>query len=141
MATTQPQMEPKAQHYIPKFYLKGFTNRQGKLWVYERFKPMRESKSKREAHRPGYYTHSDQGERDETAESVLGMYESLAAPVVSKLATPQYVLTAENAAHLIMFVALMFARVPSWRENLDNAAAELARANHLEVARDILISG
>jgi Protein of unknown function (DUF4238) len=56
----------KAQHYIPKFYLKGFTDKQGKLWVCEKFKPVRDSKPKLEAHRPDYYTHADWGERDET---------------------------------------------------------------------------
>jgi hypothetical protein len=65
-------MNSKAQHYIPKFYLKGFTDKQGALWVCERFKPMRKSKPKEEAHRPDYYTHADLGERDEKAESILG---------------------------------------------------------------------
>jgi Protein of unknown function (DUF4238) len=63
--------EAKAQHYIPKFYLKGFTDEQGKLWVCEKFKPIRDSKPKLEAHRPDYYTHAEQGERDETAEEYI----------------------------------------------------------------------
>jgi Protein of unknown function (DUF4238) len=56
---TAPSSEAKAQHYIPKFYLKGFTGKQGSLWVCERFKGIRESKPKKEAHRPDYYTVSD----------------------------------------------------------------------------------
>jgi len=128
--------EQKAQHYIPKFYLKGFTDKQGKLWVFEKFKPLRESRPKDEAHRPDYYTHAEKGRRDETAEDVLKGAESRAAPIILKLATSQFVLTPERAGHLIIFVAFMFARVPSWREHLDNLAAQLARENILKTARD-----
>jgi hypothetical protein len=131
-----PSPETKAQHYIPKFYLKGFTDRQKRLWVCERFKPIRNSKPKDEAQRPDYYTHAERGQRDETAEDILKQVESKAAPIICKLANPQYVLTPENASHVIMFVAFMFARVPSWRENLDNLAAQLAKKKILEVAND-----
>lgn len=124
--TTAPSLEAKAQHYIPKFYLKGFTDKQGSLWVCERFKGIRESKPKKEAHRPDYYTVSEQGQRNETAEDILKEVESRAAPIVCKLANPQYTLTPENASHVIMFVAFLFARVPSWRENLNNMAVQLA---------------
>lgn len=136
MATTQSTIEPKAQHYIPRFYLKGFTNKQGVLWVYEKFKPMRESTPKREAHRPDYYTHGEQGERDETAENVLRDTEARVAPIVRKLANPQYRLAPENAAHLMIFVAFLFARVPSWREHLDCIAANIARDHQLRIAKD-----
>jgi len=126
----------KDQHYIPKFYLKGFTDREGVLWVCERFKPPRASKPKLEANRADYYTHSEHGNRDETAEEVLKQVESRVAPIIRKLANPQYVLTPENASHLILFVSFMFARVPSWRENLDKMSADLAKAYQLKVAND-----
>src|SRR5690349_313567 len=108
-------MEAKDQHYIPKLYLKGFTDKNGVLWVYEKFKPIRASTPRDEAHRPDYYTHSETGERDESVEGVLEKVESRVAPVLRKLANSQYVLTPENASHLIAFVSFMFARVPSWR--------------------------
>jgi hypothetical protein len=134
MAT--PASEPKAQHYIPKFYLKGFTDHQKRLWVCERFKPIRDSKPKDEAHRPDYYTLAEQGHRNETAEDILKQVESKAAPIICKLANPQYFLTPENAGHVMMFVAFMFARVPSWRENLGDLAAQLAKKKILEAAND-----
>src|SRR6266446_8672967 len=77
MAT--PSSEQKAQHYIPNFYLKGFTDRQKRLWVCERFKPIRNSKPKDEANRPDYYTLAEQGRRNETAEDLLKQVESRAA--------------------------------------------------------------
>ncbi len=91
MTTSLTVPETKAQHYIPKFYLKGFTDNQGALWVYEKFKPLRESKPKKEAHRPDYYSHIEKGERDETAEDALKIVESQVAPTIRKLANPQYV--------------------------------------------------
>ena len=72
----EPPAEPKAQHYIPNFYLKGFTDKAGTLWVYEKFNPMRASTPKKEAHRPDYYTHEENGQRDETAENMLKVIES-----------------------------------------------------------------
>jgi hypothetical protein len=128
--------EAKAQHYIPKFYLKGFTDTNGKLWVCEKFKPIRDSKPKLEAHRPDYYTHAEKGERDETAENVLKQAESRAAPIIRKLANPQYVLTPETASHVMTFVAFMFTRVPSWREHLDNIAAQVAMNGLRRAASD-----
>src|SRR2546423_814977 len=131
-----PAPATKAQHYIPKFYLKGFADKQGALWVYEKFKPLRKSKPKHEAHHPDYYTHAEDGERDETAEDVLKKVESQVAPVILKLANPQYVLTPKTAGDLVLFVAFMFARVPSWREHLDKITAEIARVKQLSTARD-----
>jgi hypothetical protein len=136
MSTNPPLPQAKAQHYIPKFYLKGFTDKQGALWVYEKFKPLRKSKPKHEAHRPDYYTHAEDGERDETAEDVLKKVESQVAPIILKLANPQYMLTPKTAGNLVLFVAFMFARVPSWREYLDKITAEIARTKHLSTARD-----
>jgi hypothetical protein len=33
-----PTQQASAQHYVPRFSLKDFTEKQGVLWVYERFK-------------------------------------------------------------------------------------------------------
>jgi len=139
MCATTPSLEPseaKAQHYIPKFYLKGFTDKVRTLWVYEKFNAMRASTPKKEAHRADYYTHAEDGQRDETAENMLKVVESCAAPIICKLANPQYRLTPITAGHLLMFVGFMFVRVPGWRENLDNIAVRIARSKQLDLASD-----
>lgn len=130
------QVATVAQHYIPRFYLKGFTDREGVLWVYEKFKAPRASKPKEEAHRPDYYTHADAGERDETAENLLKGIESRVALPIRKLANPHYVPTREGMADLTFFVAVMFARVPSWREFLDRLFGETMKTKSMELARD-----
>lgn len=136
MASESTINEPKGQHYVPRFYLKGFTDKNKVLWVCEKFKPIRPSKPKCEAHRPDYYTVLRNGERDERGEAILKDVESKAAPIIRKLASRQYVLTPENASHLIIFVAFMFGRVPSWRENLMNLAKKIARDIHVRTASD-----
>jgi hypothetical protein len=124
------------QHYIPKFYLKGFTDKDKNLWVYEKHKPLRQSTPKNEAHRPDYYTLNENDADKDVVERELSRIESLAAPIVRKLVTPQYVLTPENAGNLLLFAAFMFARVPAWRENLDKVAAQTMKRLHVSFARD-----
>jgi hypothetical protein len=129
-------IEIKAQHYIPKLYLKGFTDQEGVLWVYEKFKPIRPSKPKHEAHRPDYYTHEEFGYRDEEAERTLARIESLAAPVLKKIGNPQYELRPEGMAALLQFVAAMFARVPNFRDFLDRLSGRIRKFLFVEEARD-----
>jgi hypothetical protein len=52
MTDTQLLDDAKAAHYVPKFYLKGFTGANRVLWVYEKFKAPRASKPKDEGHLP-----------------------------------------------------------------------------------------
>jgi hypothetical protein len=134
--SSSPTAQSDDQHYIPKLYLKGFTGKNKKLYVYERGKSFRESKPKHEAHRPDYYAHSEQGKRDTTAEDALKTIESQVAPVISKLANPQYAVTREQMGNLYFFIALMFVRTPAWRDNLDRMMAELARKTQLRTAQD-----
>src|SRR5690242_7796122 len=86
----QPLTKSDDQHYIPKFYLKGFADSQQRLYVYERGKTFRQSKPKAEAHRPDYYTHTEEGARDTTAEDNLKVVESRVAPILRKLASPEF---------------------------------------------------
>lgn len=104
--------------------------------MYEKHKPLRQSKPKNEAHRPDYYTLNESDENKDMVERELSRIESLAAPIVRKLTTPQYVLTPENAGDLLLFVAFMFARVPAWRENLDKIAAQTTKRLHVSFARN-----
>jgi hypothetical protein len=129
-------LEPEGQHYVSKLYLKGFTDPQKNLWVYERFQPPKCSKPKNEANRPDYYTHSDSGQRDASVEKLLAKIESQVAPILKRLANPQYALTPENAEYVLIFVAFMFARVPAWREHLDRIATSVARNIHVKAASD-----
>jgi uncharacterized protein DUF4238 len=130
-----PHPVAEDQHYVPRFYLKGFTDKSKVLWVCEQGKPIRPSNPKHEAHRPDYYTHQEEGERDTTAEDVLKQAESVVAPTVRKLANPQFELTPKAQGDLYFFVALMFARVPAWRDYLDQLFSKTSKKAHVDFAK------
>ena len=131
-----PSPDAKAQHYIPKFYLKGFMDEKKQLWVLEKRKAPRASRPKEEAHRPDFYTFTDRGSRDESAEQALCLAENTVAPIIRKLANRNTDLTQEEISALYVFVAFMFARVPCWRTMLDEKVAELMRKKTIERAKD-----
>jgi hypothetical protein len=122
-------------HYVPKLYLKGFADN-GILWVHEKGKAPRKSKPKDEAHRDNYYSHSDRGYVDDSVEKMLGKAESLVAPVIRKLANPQFRMSPIQRSELYMFIAMMFVRVPAYREFLDLLAARFMKAHSQEEARN-----
>ena len=133
---TENLQQQEAQHYVPKFYLKGFTDPQGCLWVCEKHKPIRASKPKLEANRPDYYTHTEKGERDTSAENDLQQVESRAAPIIRRLANPQFEIKPAELGDLYLFVAFMFVRVPSWREHLDTLFTETVKREQIRTASD-----
>jgi Protein of unknown function (DUF4238) len=126
----------KAQHYIPEAYLKGFADKNQVLWVCEKSKEIRPSRPKEEANKPDYYTHTEDGVRDETAEQTLSVIESQAAVILKKIGNPQYRLTPETAGTLYFFVAFMFARVPTMREYLDKVVCAAERHKQKALAKD-----
>jgi hypothetical protein len=124
-------------HYVPKFYLKGFTDQKKSLWVYEygRNAP-RESDPKHEGHRPNYYTFADRGQPDDSAEKLLSRIESIVAPTIRKLANPQFKPTAQQVSELYTFVSIMYVRVPAWREFVNSSVSKLMKDHAQEQARD-----
>jgi hypothetical protein len=138
LSSTAPDSAPevKAQHYIPKFYLKGFMDERRILWVLDKGNPPRPSRPKAEAHRSDFYTFHERGYRDETAEHALTVVENAVAPIIRKIARVTADLTQPQIASLYAFVAVMFTRVPAWRSALDKMAAELMRQKSVERARD-----
>lgn len=106
------------------------------LWVYEKFKAPRASKPKDEGHLPDYYSHAEDGERDDKAERLLGKIESRAAAVLREFVGPTFVPTLKQMEHVYLFTSIMFARVPSWRRYLDNVAVSVYKDMELRIARD-----
>jgi hypothetical protein len=132
----KPPLLTAAHHYVPRFYLKGFTDKQRKLWVYEQAKALRPSKPKDEAHRENYYVFTDRGYPDDQVEKLLSKAESLVAPVICKLRNPQFRMTEQQRNELYTFIAMTFVRVPAYRDFVDRQAAMLMSRLTLEHARD-----
>jgi Protein of unknown function (DUF4238) len=74
----------RAHHYLPIFYLKGFTSSQphgnGFLYVYEQNKPIRKSKPDNEAKQRDFYAFEDEHGVRKDAEQGLSQIESQLAP-------------------------------------------------------------
>src|SRR5262249_12766878 len=134
MAT--PEAVPsQAHHYIPRFYLKGFTEKKV-LWVYEQGKPPRESKPKFEAHRENYYAHDNNGSHDSSTEKMLSTVESIVAPTFVKLANPHFQMTRQQRDELFTFVALTFVRVPAYRSYLDRGFSAFVKKRSQDLAQN-----
>ena len=124
-------------HYVPKFYLKGFMDRQQVLWVYEKGQNApRPSNAKKEGHRENYYTFTDRGTPDDSTEKMLSKAESMVAPTIKKLRNPQFKMNDTQRSELYTFVALMFVRVPAYREFLDAQASKFMKRVSQGLARD-----
>lgn len=119
-----PETLTEAHHYIPRFYLKGFTESK-QLWVYEKGKAPRASKPKDEAQRDNYYmVHDAAGHGPDSVERMLSKIESIVAPTFRRLANPQFEMDQRETEELYSFVALTFVRVPSFRDYVNRTFAK-----------------
>jgi len=110
-------------HYVPEFYLKGFTERKHTLWVYEKgLSCPRSSTPRQEGSIRNYYRFDDIGVPDDSVEKMLGKAESLVSPIIRKLSNPQFQMTNKQRSTLYTFVALTFVRVPAYRNFIDEEA-------------------
>jgi hypothetical protein len=137
MGTPAQPAEVAEHHYVPKFYLKGFTDKNKRLWVYEKgANAPRESTPKSEGNIENYYTFTDRGYPNDQAERMLARAESAMAPVIRKLANPLFVMNETQRSELYTFVALTYVRVPAYREFIDRQAGEFMKRFTQETARD-----
>src|ERR1017187_366861 len=138
---TPPQLvEAADHHFVPKFYLKGFTDKNKKLWVYEKgSNAPRESTPKSEGNIENYYTFTDRGYPDDQAEKMLARAESTVAPVIRKLANPLFSMNDVQRSELYSFVALTYVRVPAYREFIDKQAGTLMKRFTQEKFKDEVV--
>jgi hypothetical protein len=110
--------KPRAHHYLPVFYLKGFTAEtlkdKGFLWVYGKGKTPRRSKPENEAHERDLYSfEDDEGERHDHAEEALPGIESVVAPLFRAIEGGYYDFHPHDWEGLTYFMALMWLRGPT----------------------------
>lgn len=119
-------------HFVTQSYLRGFATGAGRksmLYVYERNnpKPFRQ-KPQQAARQTNYYSFTKaDGTVDDSIESLLGMVESRAIPVLKKLASDDLQLNWEARDQISLFVAFQELRVPSARENYQNLLGQLVK--------------
>jgi len=125
-------MGPKANHYVPRFYLEGFVDprleRKGQkmLWVYEADREPRTSLPKNAAFENYFYVCKQEGRKAFSIEESLAQIESFTAPVLQRLGSGDFTLSAQERGEFAGFLALMFTRVPFFHDATDRMAATLA---------------
>jgi len=121
-------------HYLPQFYLQGFTDPdtpQGQepyVWVHraedrtwERRAPVNV------AAETDYYVFTDEtGNESHEIEQAFSQVESIWAPLIREKIQRQRSFTAEERLEFAGFVALMYARVPGQIEHVGDFMAEVA---------------
>jgi hypothetical protein len=118
---------PVRQHYIPKFYLKGFADEDGKIHLFDRArKSFRATSPDDLSVIKDYYTVLANGVKRYDVEKKLSDIESAAKPVLDKLVqcTP---LTTEELNHLHYFLAVQSLRGPGFRDAAEQMESHLIK--------------
>lgn len=123
---TMNESDSKKHHYLPRFYLKGFTDNENEFYVFDKVKEeIRKGKpdnSFYEKYRNTAYG-KDKGAKSNVLEEIYARYDSRASGVFtevrnSKLNDP--VLTPYNLTILRLFIINLFWRIPSHDKLLDH---------------------
>lgn len=123
----------KKHHYIPVFYLNGFTNSSDCLWIYDKDdKGMFESSPEGIAYENHYFSFiNPQGERDsETVENMISELEGEFSKVTKKILNFEE-LSIQDRINFALFVSSMMVRVPNMRDNIRKSTAEMIK--HISV--------
>lgn len=139
-----PMNEPRQQHYVPRFYLRGFADphilkRENKevIWVYARGKHPRRSSPKNEAKQRDFYTSNQDGTRNIDAEIWFGKLEEQVAPIIARLQTDRRHVTEPEREWLALFVGTMHTRTPAQRRLSETRTEPFARQLMKEAAANI----
>ena len=130
----------KRHHYIPRFYLDGFVDPHNKpyIWVYEKGNPkIVKATTKNIAVQKDYYSFTTpEGNRDsETFENLLAEIEGRVSRIFRKIRNQEN-LNHEERWFFSLFLAFSMARVPNFRENLEEMLGETMKKINMILASD-----
>jgi len=134
--------KPKANHYVPRFYLQGFVDpdeeQRGRdvLWVYEAGKGARATSPRACAFENYFYRCAEAEEKGIEIERVLQELENHTAPVLSRLRGGDFQLSQQQRSEFAGFIALMMTRVPFFHDTVDNLAAEMTLLTTRALSRE-----
>src|ERR1700689_167553 len=111
--------EPRLQHYIPRFYLSGFTDpriqkseKTNSICVDEKGREIRKSSPKKEARQRAFYSYVQDGTGNYEVEVWLGKLEDQIAPMIPILAKEKRAVTESEKESLALFMGIMHVRTP-----------------------------
>lgn len=120
---------PVKHHYVPQFYLRGFSQDGNRLYVFD--KKAKEEKTKyryqtikKIAYENNLYTYTTKSHKKETLEDFLSKIEDKANQVIIKLSQKKDI-TPRQRGYLALFVALLWLRTPTSKKETLGAQEEL----------------
>lgn len=118
---------PKRHHFLPEFYLNGFT-RDGLLWLYDRERKQYRCQTPHNTAIIRYYYafENEKGEKDYSVEQFLSVIEGKAKAAISKLEARD-VITPEERLHLAQFIAFLMVRSPKFHRVVNEMADAAAK--------------
>ena len=121
----------RAHHYIPEFYLAGFTDTGGKEGYLEVIdqetgKQWRTKPKNVANHRDFYRINLEEADQN-LIEYELSKIESLAAPVIKKIITKYTLPNNYDYIVLMNFIALLLTRIPSFRNNINDFISDISK--------------
>lgn len=118
----------KRHHYLPQFYLEGFTDTEGLLWVYDREqKKLRKQPPKDTAVQGYYYAFTDKhGNKRNDIEEFFSRVESETKPLLEKIDQGDLPSTEEKLT-LAVFVGFQKTRVPDFEKSVDEAGEKMIK--------------
>jgi hypothetical protein len=117
------QRPPKKHHYVPRFYLAGFTLSGSKndfIWVLNQKNGKQwRARAQNIAYQNDFYTLDIPETEPETIEKEFSFLEGQAANVIKEIINSKSIPTGESYNVLMNFIALTIARVPSTRKTIE----------------------
>ncbi|MGY4608606.1 hypothetical protein ACVW16_007018 [Bradyrhizobium sp. USDA 4474] len=128
MAKEAKTAEPKSHHYVPRFYLRGFTGKKGKLFAVNRstghsFRPPPEGVAAENHFNRIELDGMDKNE----LEKALAELEGEIGPALERVKEAKSLAEEEDRAHIMNFMAALALRNPSTRNALSQIHDQLAR--------------
>lgn len=109
----------KRQHYIPQFYLKGFSEDQSQLFVFDKMavpeKQFRFQTTENIAFENHFYTYETVEHTKENLEVIFQQLEGQAAEIIRKIERG-VVLNPQDRADFAFFISTLWVRTPSFRD-------------------------
>ncbi len=118
---------PKRHHYVPRFYLKHFTDADGFIWAYDRkTKEYRRQSIKNTAVQQNYYKVRTKNGDDAGIERLFSLIEGNAAKAIKKIKNKK-TLDINERQYLAAFVSFQITRVPDYRKEINETMEKLIK--------------
>jgi hypothetical protein len=122
----------RQHHFLPVFYLSGFTERgtqNGRLHVFDYIRDRHYTSTPVKVARERDYYRVEGHSQPDVLETALSHIESAAAVALKTVTSQRRVASRKQLPELLAFVALLFARGPRVREQMGRRAAAQARTD------------